>query len=91
MSRINDDAKKTHDIKTYVSLCDEIIKGRDFIVIKDGDFKIGDKLLFYPIQPPDMKTILNHEIIDRHAYITDVDVLGNGKTVLRFSAERSRG
>ena len=37
--------------------------------------------------PPDMKTILNHEIIDRHAYITDVDILGNGKTVVRFSLQ----
>ena len=85
MSRINDDAKKTYDIKLSIFLCDQIIGGRDFIVLKDGDFKVGDKLLFYPINPPDMKTILNHEIIDRHAYITDVDILGNGKTIVRFS------
>lgn len=87
MSRINDDAKRTHDIKLSVSLCDEIIGGRDFIVLRDGDFKIGDKLLFYAIMTPDMKTILNHEIIDRHAYITDVDILENGKTVVRFSLQ----
>lgn len=85
MSRINDDVERTHDIKLSVSLCDKIIDGRDFIVLRDGDFKNGDKLLFYPIKPPDMKTIFNHEITDRHAYITDVDILGNGKTVVRFS------
>ncbi len=85
MSRINDNAKRTHDIKISVSLCDKIIGGRDYIVLNNGDFKNGDKLLFYPIKPPDVETIFNHEIIDRHAYITDVDILGNGKTVVRFS------